>query len=137
MRKNIKRIIILILILFISIGFAVLTSNLSINSTFNFRENSFNIYFSNINVLDTSTVTSPTATITNDTTINYCGTFNVPGDFIEFSFFIVNDGKIDGQINQINTNLTTEQLNYIFYNLKYDTDNTNVNTNDIIYADSK
>lgn len=137
MRKNIKRIIILILILFISIGFAVLTSNLSINSTFNFRENSFNIYFSNINVLDTSTVTSPTATITNDTTINYSGTFNVPGDFIEFSFFIVNDGTIDGQINQINTNLTTEQLNYISYNLKYDIDNTNVNTNDIIYAGQK
>ena len=39
MRKNIKRIIILILILFISIGFAVLTSNLSINSTFNFKKN--------------------------------------------------------------------------------------------------
>ena len=133
-RRNIRKFIILVLILCISIGFAVITASLTMNASFSFSNNSFDLHFSNIKVLSTSTVTSPTATITDTTSINYSGTFNKPGDYIEFSFYIVNGGTIDGQINQINTNLTTEQLNYISYSLKYEIENTNVSLNDYIYA---
>ena len=133
-KRNLKKIIIFVLILCISIGFAVLTATLSMNASFSFTENSFNLYFSNINILNTSTVTSPTATITDDTTITYSGTFNKPGDYIEFSFYIINNGTIDGQINTINTGLTTEQAQYIDYNFKYAIDNSDVNINDIIAA---
>ena len=133
-KRNLKKIIIFVLILCISIGFAVLTATLSMNASFSFAQNSFNLYFSNINVLNTSTVTSPTATITDDTTISYSGTFNKPGDYIEFSFYIINNGTIDGQINTISTGLTTEQAQYIDYDFKYAIDNSDVNINDIIYA---
>lgn len=134
MRRNIRKFIILILILCISIGFAVITASLIMNASFSFTNSSFDLHFSNINVLSTSTVTSPTATITDSTTINYSGTFNKPGDYIDFSFYIVNGGTIDGQISQINTNLTSEQANYITYSLKYEIENTNVSVNDYIYA---
>ena len=133
-KRNLKKIIIFVSILCISIGFAVLTATLSMNASFSFAQNSFNLYFSNINVSNISTVTSPTATITDDTTISYSGTFNKPGDYIEFSFYIINNGTIDGQINTISTGLTTEQSQYIDYSLKYAIDNSNVNSNDIIYA---
>ncbi|MDO4995767.1 MAG: glycine rich domain-containing protein [Bacilli bacterium] len=133
-RRNIRKFIILILILCISIGFAVITASLIMNASFSFTNSSFDLHFSNINVLSTSTVTSPTATITDSTTINYSGTFNKPGDYIDFSFYIVNGGTIDGQISQINTNLTSEQANYITYSLKYEIEKTNVGVNDYVYA---
>ena len=133
-KKSIKKLVFTIIILFISIGFAVLTSNLSLNTKIAFRENTFDIHFENINVLDSSTLINPSASITDTTSIDFSGDFNKPGEYIDFSFYIVNSGTIDGQLNSITTNLTTEQLEYINYSFKYAIDDSLVNLKDYIYA---
>lgn len=133
-KKSIKKLVFTIIILFISIGFAVLTSNLSLNTKIAFRENTFDMHFENINVLDSSTITNPSASITDTTSIDFSGDFNKPGEYIDFSFYIVNSGTIDGQLNSITTNLTTEQLEYINYSFKYAIDDSLVNLKDYIYA---
>ena len=60
-KRRTRRILLLAIVLFISIGFAVLSSSTSINGLFNFTQNSWSIVFKNVVVDDTSvTKTAPT-----------------------------------------------------------------------------
>ena len=132
-KKHIKKNLFIIILLFISIGFAVLTSNINVKTNIALRENSFNIIFKDIKITGSS-ATNETATITDDTTIDFSGDFNKPGDYIDFSFYIVNAGTLDGELSAITTNLTAEQEEYINYSFKYEVDNVDVAVNDYFSA---
>lgn len=132
-KKHIKKNLFIIILLFISIGFAVLTSNINVKTNIALRENSFNIIFKDIKITGSS-ATNETATITDDTTIDFSGDFNKPGDYIDFSFYIVNAGTLDGELSAITTNLTAEQEEYINYSFKYEVNNVDVAVNDYFSA---
>lgn len=134
-RKKFRLSIIIILILFISIGFAVLTANLNMVANLSFRENTFDVHFENAEVLNSSNSINNSVTIdSNDTTsLSFTTTLTKPTDYIEFTFYVVNNGTIDAQLSNITTTLTTEQQNYITYNLTYDIDGSTVSANDYLY----
>lgn len=130
-RKN----IVLILLLFISIGFAVLTSNLSINDTASFTDASFNVHFENAKVEDKN-IDDGTITINSgDVTITSTGTFDKPGDYINTSFYVINNGTMDAQLNILSVSgITTQLSNYFAYTLKYDIGGANVARGDVLRA---
>ena len=133
-KRNFKKFFILLLVLFISIGFAVLTANLNVNTSLTFRENVWNIHFDNLELVDCSS-DNPTLSLNNDKDeITFTNTFDIPTDYIEFKFVVLNAGTIDAVLNQINVNLTTEQQKYIEYSFKYDIDDSTVAVNDKLYA---
>lgn len=135
MNKKLKKIVLLVLILFISIGFAVLTANLNLTTNLSFRENTWDVHFENAEVMYSSTALNNSVTLdtNNKTSISFETTLVKPSDYIDFSFYVVNNGTIDAQLNSITTTLTTEQQEYITYNITYDLDNTAVANNDYLY----
>ncbi len=112
-----------LLILAISIGYAALSTTLTINGTANIAANSWLIYFTNVQI-KTGSVTAtqvPTTSGTSTTTLTWVVNLQTPGDFYEYNVDVKNDGTIDAMIGSLsNTSLTTNQAKYLAYTVTYD-----------------
>ena len=110
-----KRSFILLIILCMGVGFAYLTSSLTITGNTSVSGNKWNVYFTNVQVSDGSVDASvaPTTTGTNTTSIDYTVTLDKPGDFYEFTVDAVNDGTIDAIIDKIDRTLLDEEMSKI------------------------
>ena len=135
-RKHLK-LISLILILIISIGFAYLTSSLVINGIIGYKGNTWNIYFDNIHMI-TNDVGGDKPTINNSKdTINFSITMSEPGEVYKFSVDVVNDGTIDAMLSEIlTTGINSSNSKYLSYTVKY-YDDTELSINDGIKAGTK
>ena len=124
-QKNKKILVVAIaLLLLISIGYAAISTTLTINGTANIAATSWNVYFTNIQTT-TGSVTptvAPTTSGTSTTTLNYTVTLEEPGDFYEFTVDVKNGGTINAKIadNGVsNTALTQAQDTYVNYTVAY------------------
>ena len=112
----------IVLLLAISIGYAALSTTLTINGTANIAANSWLIYFTNVQV-KTGSVTAtqvPTTSGTSTTTLTWVVNLQTPGDFYEYNVDVKNDGTIDAMIGSLsNTSLTTNQAKYLDYTVTY------------------
>ena len=99
MRRNRKNNLILIFVALLSViglGYALLSTTLSINGTTNVSSASWNIYWDNIvlgsnNVTD---ITTPATISTGKTEVSFNVNFKEPGDTYEFTVDAVNDGSM-------------------------------------------
>ena len=133
-----KRSFILLAILSMGIGFAYLTSNLTITGNTSVSGNSWNVYFTNVQVSEGSVeaAVTPTTTGTTTTSIDYTVTLDKPGDFYEFTVDAVNNGTIDAMIQNVNmTSLDTDVEKYLSYTATY-LDGTALTQNDVLEADN-
>ena len=126
--KNRKRkntiMVLLILVLGITIGFAALATTLKINGTANITKNTWNIYWDNPVVTTGSvTTTAPTLSAESGQTTNTIATWttslNLPGDFYEFTIDAVNAGTLDAMITDIENTVTPNLPSYIKYEVTY------------------
>ena len=108
MRKNKKQrkiYLYLLIILGITIGFALLSTTLFINGTANIKSNTWNIHWDSDSIEETTgsvTATTPASvTDAEEKNISFAVEFELPGDFYEFSADAVNEGSIDGKIETI------------------------------------
>ena len=143
-RKNKNKIYLyLLVILGITIGFALLSTTLKINGTAGIKENTWNIHWddTSINVIG-NTVGASNPVVSTATTSKDTVSFNVelelPGDYFEFEIDAVNEGTIDAaldlkenwitySINNENTSLPS----YMDFKVTYD-DNTIPKSGDIL-----
>jgi len=142
MKRNKRRnrvLVLVMLVLTISIGFAILSTTLKINGISTIGKNTWNIYWDNIEVTDGS-VNPTTAAYIKDsakTEIEYSVRFNEPGDFYEFTVDAVNNGTLDAVITEIDSKVNgvkVENANlpaYIKYSVKY-ADGGTVALNDLL-----
>ena len=136
-RRKRNKSIIFILILFISIGFAALTANLSINSGITFLPQSFHIYFNNISVNQNSVNKNNPTLSSSKKNITFTTSINEPGDFYEFTFDVVNDGTMDAAISEIvKSSLTETQEKYLTYTTRYYGERE-IKVDDILHAGYK
>ena len=127
MRKRRKLNIVLILfvvILLFGLGYAYLTTTLSINGTTDVESNTWNVYWDNIqvssgSVTGTQVITQPTID-TNKTAVSFHVNLKQPRDFYEFTVDAKNIGSIDAMIDTITK--TTSIPNYLNYTVTYDDD---------------
>ena len=125
LRKNTNQKLIaiaVILLLAISIGYAALSTTLSINGTANIASSSWSVYFTNVEVRTGSVTatTVPTTTGTSTTTLTWAVSMDTPGQFYEYTVDVKNDGSIDAMIGTLsNTSLTTNQAKYLDYTVTY------------------
>ena len=121
--------------LFLGIGYAFLTTDLSINGTATMVSNSWDIHFDNLSVQNGSVsigTGDTVATITSPTTISFAVTLAQPGDYYEFLVDIVNDGTLPGVISSIDVTPSTAVNSNIFgYSYTY-TNNKKVKVGDIV-----
>ncbi len=125
--------ILLFLLLVIGIGYAYLTSNLSISGAAQVTGNTWDIHFANIQIKSGSISASSIPTIdSNKTSIAYSVYLAKPGDYFEFTADIVNAGTIPGIVSLSSlTGLDPQYLNVIDYSITYDY-GLPVNVNDIL-----
>ena len=142
-KKKRKKISALILLLAITIGYALLSTTLKINGIANIKSNTWNIHFENVVPNSESTVTAETPSITdNATKVSYGVGLSLPGDFYEFTVDAVNDGSINGIIEKLDhkvylsTDLETPVTlpEYIKYSIVYDGTTTAPALGDILEA---
>ncbi|MDO4996419.1 MAG: hypothetical protein Q4E69_04505 [Bacilli bacterium] len=117
-------IISLALFLFIGIGYSIINSNLSMQGNVVRKATTWNIGFSNP-VFDTGSITSPTPTITNGTTMTMNVSLASPGDIYAFTVDLKNTGSVPALINTLSiTELTSEQQNYLRWKVEYEDEST-------------
>ncbi len=133
MRSNKKKnsiILLVLLLLGISLGYSLLSSNLNISGTTGLSNNTWNIHWSNLAVTNGSVtgtqVTTPATIKTGNTEVEYSITLSTPGDFYEFTVDAVNEGSIDAMIESFSnktyeSNGTTEKTlpTYLNYTVTY------------------
>ena len=129
--KNILIYLLLILLVCLSIGYAFLTQELTINGTSKVGANSWSIYFDNL-VLNSNNVSlsqGDVAVSINQTTltdVSYTITLQKPGDFYEFTVDVVNGGSIDAMVGTISSKLNNVEIDsthplpsYLNYSVTY------------------
>lgn len=141
MRKRKKLIVLLVvnIIIFLVVGYAVLTSNLSVNGNFTFTNNNWDVHFENLEISEDSiTAITEAQILDNDNTkINYSINLSKPGDSYVFFVDVVNSGTVDGMISNLTNNqLTTEQQKYLTYDVTYSSGSV-INNNDAVNSQSK
>ena len=137
MRKNKKNLLISLFLLFIlsmGIGYAYLTSNLSILGNTEIASNSWDIHFANLNVTNGSVEATTPAAIdpTDNTSITYTVKLNRPKQFYEFTVDVVNEGTLPGKVS-ISTlsGITSEAEDIVLYTVNY-TNGNPVQVGDIL-----
>lgn len=119
LRINKKNIIIFLLVLSISIGFAVLTTTLSIFGTANVKSQSWNVYWSNLDYVNPDGINLKEFTINPKTTLTFSVDLNSPGDMVEFTIDAVNAGTLNAAVENVSiSNLTEEQSKYLKFEVK-------------------
>lgn len=114
-----KNIIIFLLILSISIGFAVLSSTLSIGSNITLADASFDVHFDNVEKVSSSIENDTYTYQANNTVLNFNVSLDKPGDYIDYKLYVVNAGTIDAVLDTFNVTIPSEVQNYLNYSLTY------------------
>ena len=120
--------ILLLLVVGLSVGYALLRTNLTINGTSKIKGNTWDIHFENLAVTEGSVElsTDDAAAVINTTTktdITYTVTLSEPGDFYEFTVDAVNAGSIDGMVESVTSKLNDTVITtlpaYLDYSVSY------------------
>ena len=142
MKKNKRKLnylLVVILLLLVSVGYAILSTNLNIIGTGTINNPTWNIHWENVQV-KTGSVSATTPTIdTAKTTVNYSVTLTIPGDYYEFTVDAVNAGTIDGMVSVVSNKLNNTEIttlpNYLEYKVTYE-DGVNIAPNHLLAANS-
>ena len=119
---------IILLMLGLGLGYAYLTTNLSIEGIADIDSNTWDVYWDNAQVTAGSVsgdqVTQAPTIDTDKTTVSFHVRLSQPGDYYEFTVDAVNDGSIDAMIDTINKtiNNSTTIPEYLNYTVTYDDD---------------
>ena len=123
MRQRYLYAVLIIILLTLSLGYALLTTNLNIVGTTVVKDNKWDIYFDNVQVSSGSVTASTPAIDTAKTTVSYSVTLNLPGDYLEFTVDAKNAGTIDGMISAVSSKLNGTEIttlpNYLEYSVTY------------------
>ena len=112
---------IIVMFLFMGVGYAYLNATLTINGTGKVTKTTWDVHFENIQPVTGSVSPTIAPVISNDTTVSFSATLNEPGDFYSFDIDLVNAGTIDASIGSLDITpvLTSEQQEYFEYSIKY------------------
>ena len=138
-KRQLNYLLVIILLLVISIGYAILSTNLNIIGTGTINNPTWNIHWENVQV-KTGSVSASTPTIdTAKTTVNYSVTFTIPGEYFEFTVDAVNAGTIDGMVSVVSNKLNGTEIttlpNYLEYKVSYE-DGIDIAPNHLLAANS-
>ena len=125
--KRRAKYLLLLLILCISVGYAILQSNLTINGTAHMNNPTWDIHWNNVQITSGSVtgtnVTLPATIDSAKTTVSYSIKLPKPGDFYEFTVDAVNEGTIDGMIDTISSKMNGTEIStlpaYLNYSITY------------------
>ncbi len=116
----------------ITLGYAFVTTRLSIDGTATVKDAKWNVHFDNFAPMTGSVSPESSPTITN-TTVTFSARLSQPGDFYGFTIDIENEGTINADISSISVTPNFSNIDYIDASIKY-SDNTPISNGDILAA---
>lgn len=132
--RRLKIFFVFSIILLITVGFAVISSNLKINGSFRFATNEWNIYFDNIQV-DSGGVSTTKPKISSDKlSLNFSISLKEPEEYYLFYVDAVNKSSLNAMINEVKIEGLDEVSDYLECNVTYQ-DGSVIEKNDILYKD--
>ena len=138
-KKRLNYLLVIILLLLISVGYAILSTNLNIVGSSQISAPTWDIHWENVSVKSGSVSASTPTIDTNKTTVNYSVTLTIPGDYYEFTVDAVNAGTIDGMISVVSNKLNGTEIttlpNYLEYKVSYE-DGIDIAPNHLLSANS-
>lgn len=118
----------------VTVGYAALSTTLSITGKGTLSKNSWDIHFENLVIVGngaSAVTTAPTIDSTK-TKVSFNITLSKPGDTYEFTVDAVNKGTIDAMLSGFSaTSLTTDQQKYLTYTVTY-SDGATISTKDYL-----
>lgn len=106
--------------IFIAIGYAVLSTNLNISGMFNIAKATWDVHFESIVESEENTVSGTYTLEENNTKLSYTASLKNPGDIYTIFVEVANDGTIDAMLNDFTyEDLTEEQKVNLEYTIKY------------------
>ena len=129
-RKRDIKILAVLLLSFVGIGYAALNANLKIDGVVNMPTASWDVHFANVQISSGSVALSTgdtAATIVTGQTnkVSYKVSFHNPGDYYEFTVDAVNNGTVDAMIDTISSKLNNTEITgsnlpaYLNYSVTY------------------
>ncbi len=122
----------ILLLLGISIGYALISSNLNIGGTSSINNPTWDVHWENVQVTSGSVSANRPTIDSNRTTVSYSITLNTPGDYYEFTVDAVNAGTIDAMITSIDSKMNGTTITnlpaYLEYSVTY-SDGTDLQVN--------
>ena len=136
-KKNLVILVLFVIVIMMSVGFAVLSTTLNINGVSNVKGQTWDIHFANIDIAEGSVIATKEANIVNDkaTLVEYEITLEKPGDFYEFTVDAVNDGTLDAKVTSVALSGIEGYEDYLKYEVTYDNDDE-IAMNDKLDADT-
>ncbi len=136
-RNNLYFAIILILFASIGVGYAALTTSLTINGTTQITSAKWDVHFANVTKGGNSVGATSATLSDNNTTLTVSGiTLSSPGSEYEVYVNVVNGGTMDANLSSlVKSSLTTAQQKYLTYTVTYAW-NTPIKANDLLKAGS-
>lgn len=132
-----RKLLFILLILFVSIGFAYLSASLNIAGLIGYKGNSWNIYFDNVQMIKNDVSGDKPIINNSKDSVDFNISFSEPGEMYRFSVDVVNDGTIDAMIGEfIKTGVDSTNEDYIDYSVKY-SNGEEVNVNDLLAHNRK
>ena len=138
-KRKLNYLLVIIILLLVSVGYAILSTNLNIVGSSQISAPTWDIHWENV-VVKTGSVSATTPTIdTNKTTVNYTVTLTIPGEYYEFTVDAVNAGTIDGMVSVVSNKLNGTEIttlpNYLEYKVSYE-DGVDIAPNHLLAANS-
>ena len=119
-KRNIKRSIIIFLILLITIGFAYLSTTLNLNGAVTFRKNNWDIHLENLQLISEDVSYTTLEVDSQDSTkVNASINFKEPSEIFEYTVEVVNGGGVDALFDSITNNLNSTNQEYISVDVNY------------------
>ncbi len=123
-KKKNRMLLLIILLLGITVGFAALSTTLKINGSAILNKNTWSIYWDEDSIVVNPDGKSGTPVVTDgddgaeNTKLTWNVSLDLPGDFYEFTIDAVNAGTIDAMVDTIDETLPTLP-SYIKYSVTY------------------
>ena len=126
-KKRSTSMLLLILILTVTLGYALLSTTLKINGITTVNSNTWDVRWDkdSVDVTSGSVEASEPSVTESDTKVSFTAELGVPGDYYEFTVDAINAGTVDAMIDNIKTtvkdenNQTTTLPSYILFSVKY------------------
>lgn len=111
-KKN--KLFLIILLLVITIGYALLSTNINIIGSSKFKDARWDVHLDNLRIVDGSVSEDSNASIDSKrTSVNYNVNLNTPGEYYEFLVDVVNEGTIDGMVDMVSSKMKINDGEYI------------------------
>ena len=120
LKRNMGFSVLILVLVSLSIGYAIISSNLELNGNAKIANMAWQVYFDNVKVTDGSTGLSVPTLSADKTSVSFTTSFTKPTDYYDFTLDLINAGTIAAKVDSVVlSGLTAEQDVYANYRVTY------------------